>query len=81
MTPHPHRHLVAALAARLRGTQLYGKPLQQLGPGRRILDQLVNSLRTHTVVDGVVLGIADGSTNQPLRLSSGERVVDPRQWA
>lgn len=57
------RRLVAALACRVNGSRLYGKPLQQLGAGVTILDQIVAAIRTFPVVAETVLGISEGTPN------------------
>ena len=54
------RRLVAVLACRLAGTRLYGKPLQNLTPGKTILAHIVEYLRAEQAADEVVLAIADG---------------------
>lgn len=66
------RRLVAALAARLRSTRLYGKPLQPLAPGHSILREIVETMRTFDCIDDVVLGIADGPANEPLVVAAEE---------
>ncbi|MBA3656414.1 MAG: acylneuraminate cytidylyltransferase [Gemmatimonadaceae bacterium] len=60
------RRLVAAIACRNNGSRLYGKPLQNLDVKQnvRILDNLVNCIRTIPAVDEIVLGIAEGSHNE-----------------
>lgn len=60
------RKLVAAIACRVGGTRLYGKPLQNLDveSGVTILDQLILSLKACSQIDEIVLGIAEGSENQ-----------------
>lgn len=60
------RRLVAALACRLGGSRLYGKPLQPLDPkaGVTILDQIVANLRTHPVIEDIILGVSEGGENQ-----------------
>ena len=57
------RKLVAALACRNTGSRLYGKPLQNIGKERSILDELVNSIRQHKCVQEICLGISEGSAN------------------
>jgi spore coat polysaccharide biosynthesis protein SpsF len=59
------RSLVAALACRVGGTRLYGKPLQALAPGTTILDQLIAAIKSFDQFDAVVLGIAEGTENLP----------------
>lgn len=59
------RKLIAALACRNGGSRLYGKPLQNLDVENRVsvLQHMVDLLRTIDVVDGIVLGIAEGVGN------------------
>ncbi len=61
------RKLVAALACRAQGSRLYGKPLQNLDvdEGTTILDHMLDLIETIPVIQGVVLGIADGTANLP----------------
>ncbi len=60
------RRLVAAIACRNQGSRLYGKPLQNLDieNGVRILDNIINCLRTIPVIDDIVLGISHGVENE-----------------
>jgi spore coat polysaccharide biosynthesis protein SpsF len=60
-----NRRLVAALACRVGGSRLYGKPLQNLDAekGITILDHLVALFRTHDVIREIVLGISEGEEN------------------
>lgn len=59
------RRLVAALACRVGGSRLYGKPLQYLDVDRRltILEHVVAQLRTEPAIAAVVLGVAEGPEN------------------
>lgn len=59
------RRLVAALACRLEGTRLYGKPLQNLDIDRRlsILEHQVDLLSSVDAISETVLGIAEGRAN------------------
>jgi spore coat polysaccharide biosynthesis protein SpsF len=61
------RRLVAALACRINGSRLYGKPLQNLDVenGLTILDYQIAFLQTERIVDDIVLGVADGPANAP----------------
>ena len=59
------RRLIAALACRVEGTRLYGKPLQNLVPGKTILDQILDTVETLPFIDMPVLGIAEGIANRP----------------
>ena len=60
------RKLVATLACRNTGTRLFGKPLQNLDVKRNItiLDNIIRCLQSITVINEVVLGIADGVANE-----------------
>jgi spore coat polysaccharide biosynthesis protein SpsF len=60
------RKLVAALACRAEGSRLYGKPLQNLDVDRgiTILDHMVSLIQTIPVIEGIVLGVAVGATNE-----------------
>lgn len=59
------RKLAAALACRIAGRRLYGKPLQALDvdAGVSVLDQIIALLRAEPSIEDVVLGIADGADN------------------
>lgn len=59
------RKLVACLACRNQGTRLYGKPLQNLDVEKRlsVLEYMIASVRTYTMVDEIVLGISEGVEN------------------
>lgn len=57
------RKLVAALACRVNGKRLYGKPLQNLATDYSILDQIVAQLRTLPQIEEIVLGISEGVEN------------------
>src|SRR3990167_163304 len=63
------RCLVAAIACRNQGSRLYGKPLQNLDVenGIRILDNIVDCLKTIDCIDEIVLGISQGSENDIFR--------------
>jgi spore coat polysaccharide biosynthesis protein SpsF len=58
------RKLVAALACRVTGTRLYGKPVQNLVNGVTILDQLLATLDCLPEIESKVLGISEGVDNQ-----------------
>ncbi len=58
------RKLVAALACRVQGTRLYGKPVQNLVAGTTILDQILDTVQRLDGIDTAVLGIAEGIENQ-----------------
>ena len=59
------RRLVAALACRVQGKRLYGKPLQNLAPDRTILNQILDTMERLPAIETSVLGIAVGVENQP----------------
>lgn len=59
------RRLAAALACRVQGKRLYGKPLQNLAPDRTILSQILDTMERLPQIGISVLGIAEGSGNQP----------------
>lgn len=61
------RRLVAALACRAGGSRLYGKPLQMLDVDGRttVLEHMIGWIRTETVIDDIVLGVAEGPENEP----------------
>jgi spore coat polysaccharide biosynthesis protein SpsF len=63
------RRLVAAIACRNQGSRLYGKPIQNLDveKGVRILDNIVDCLRTLPCIDEIVLGISEGVENEVFR--------------
>jgi spore coat polysaccharide biosynthesis protein SpsF len=60
-----NRRLIAALACRNQGTRLYGKPLQNLhvDTGVRIIDNVIQCLKSIKSIDGIVLAISEGSEN------------------
>ncbi len=61
------RRLVAALACRVQGSRLYGKPLQNLDveAGVSILQHLVSLIQTIPEIETIVLGISEGAANGP----------------
>lgn len=61
------RQLVAALACRMQGSRLYGKPLQNLDieQGVTILDHIVSLIQTLPSIRAIVLGISEGAANLP----------------
>jgi len=58
------RKLVAALACRVQGTRLYGKPVQNLVPETMILDQILATIERLPQIVTPVLGISEGIANQ-----------------
>jgi len=69
------RRLVAILACRNQGSRLYGKPLQNLDVGRgiRILDNIIDCLRTIGCIEEIVLGISEGIENDVFKSIAGEK--------
>ena len=59
------RKLVAALACRVQGTRLYGKPLQNLAPNYTILDHIITCIKNISEIDEIILGISEGTENLP----------------
>lgn len=59
------RKLVAALACRVQGTRLYGKPLQNLEAGYTIIDHILRCIGETPEIAEAVLGISEGVENQP----------------
>ncbi len=59
------RRLSAALACRMQGSRLYGKPLQNLDTeqGVTILDHMVDLIQTIPSIHSIVLGISEGTAN------------------
>jgi len=59
------RKLVAALACRINGARLYGKPLQLLDVERgvSVLGHLIALLRTEPSIGEIVLGVSEGTAN------------------
>ena len=67
------RTLAAALACRINGTRLYGKPLQLLDIDRRIsvLEHMVAMLRTEPAIANIFLGISNGAANDVFQEMAG----------
>jgi spore coat polysaccharide biosynthesis protein SpsF len=61
------RRLTAALACRVQGSRLYGKPLQNLDveKGITILGHMVSLIQTLPSIQAIVLGISEGAANGP----------------
>lgn len=59
------RRLVAALACRINGTRLYGKPLQLLdvAGGLSVLGHIITMLGTEPAIAAMVLGVSAGPGN------------------
>jgi spore coat polysaccharide biosynthesis protein SpsF len=69
------RRLAAALACRVQGSRLYGKPLQNLTAGVTILDHILSAARAGGEIDEIVLGISEGVENLPFaELAHRQRV-------
>jgi spore coat polysaccharide biosynthesis protein SpsF len=60
------RRLVAALACRVGGSRLYGKPMQLLDVegGVAVLDHMIALLKTENAISEIVLGISEGPGNE-----------------
>lgn len=60
------RNLAAVLACRNKGSRLYGKPMQNLNveDNIKILDNIISCLKTISMVNNIVLAIAEGIENQ-----------------
>lgn len=60
------RCLVAAIACRNQGSRLYGKPIQNLDvdKGIRIIDNIVDCLKSIPCIDEIILGISEGIENE-----------------
>ena len=69
------RRLVAAIACRNQGARLYGKPLQNLDVEHsvRILDTIIDCLRTLPCIDEIVLGISEGVENEVFKRVAEEK--------
>ncbi|MEE9274539.1 MAG: acylneuraminate cytidylyltransferase, partial [bacterium] len=67
------RRLVAALACRVESARLYAKPLQRLGEGVAILDQILDALGRIPVISERVLGISSLEGNEPFAALAGRR--------
>jgi spore coat polysaccharide biosynthesis protein SpsF len=69
------RRLIAALACRVGGARLYGKPLQNLVGEQTILDQILATVDHLDAIDTAVLGISEGIENQPfVDVAKGHRI-------
>lgn len=69
------RRLVAAIACRNQGSRLYGKPIQNLDveKGVRIIDNIIECLRTQDCIDEIVLGISEGVENEVFKNIAKEK--------
>lgn len=70
-----NRRLVAAIACRNQGSRLYGKPIQNLDVenGTRIIDNIIDCLRTIDCIDEIVLGISEGVENDIYKIIAEEK--------
>lgn len=69
------RRLVAAIACRNQGSRLYGKPVQNLdvNQGVRIIDNIIDCLKTMDFIDEIVLGISEGVDNEVFKVIAEEK--------
>jgi spore coat polysaccharide biosynthesis protein SpsF len=69
------RRLVAAIACRNQGSRLYGKPIQNLDVENsiRIIDNIIDCLRTLHCIDEIVLGISEGVENEVFKCVAEEK--------
>jgi spore coat polysaccharide biosynthesis protein SpsF len=69
------RRLVAAIACRNQGSRLYGKPIQNLDVENsiRIIDNIIDCLRTLRCIDEIVLGISEGVENEVFKCVAEEK--------
>lgn len=69
------RRLVAAIACRNQGSRLYGKPIQNLdvNQGIRIIDNIIDCLKTLDIIDEIVLGISEGVENELFKTIADEK--------
>jgi spore coat polysaccharide biosynthesis protein SpsF len=70
------RLLAAALACRVQGTRLYGKPLQNLTPEYTILDHILTCIDACPEIETSVLGISEGIENTPFVETAKRHGVD-----
>lgn len=69
------RRLVAAIACRNQGSRLYGKPVQNLDAekGIRIIDNIIDCLRTIDCIDEITLGISEGVENDVFKIIAEQK--------
>ena len=69
------RLLVAAIACRNQGSRLYGKPIQNLDidKGTRIIDNIIDCLKTIHCIDEIILGISEGIENEVFKNIAEEK--------
>ncbi len=70
--------LVAAIACRNDGSRLFGKPLQNLDidKGVRIIDHIIDTLKTIDCIDEIILGISNGVENKIFITLAKEKGLD-----
>ncbi len=71
------RRLVAAIACRNQGSRLYGKPIQNLDidQGIRIIDNIIDCLKTIHCIDEIVLGVSEGVENEVFKYIANEKSI------
>ena len=72
------KKLIAALACRNKGSRLFGKPLQNLDidAGVRIIDHLIDTLKTIDCINEIILGISNGEENRIFITVAKEKGLD-----
>ena len=72
------KKLIAAIACRNQGSRLYGKPLQNLDQekGIRIIDNIIDNLKSIKCIDDIVFGISDGQENEIFKTISKEKKLN-----
>ena len=72
------KKLIAALACRNKGSRLFGKPLQNLDidTGVRIIDHLIDTLKTIDCINEIILGISNGEENRIFITVAKEKGLD-----
>jgi spore coat polysaccharide biosynthesis protein SpsF len=71
------RKLIAAIACRNQGSRLYGKPIQNLDVehGLRVIDNIVNCLKTIECIQEIVLGISEGVENEVFKVIAEQKGI------
>jgi spore coat polysaccharide biosynthesis protein SpsF len=69
------RKLVATIACRNQGSRLYGKPIQNLDvvSNIRIIDNIIDCLKTIECIDDIVLGISEGVENEVFKVIADQK--------
>ena len=72
------KKLIAALACRNKGSRLFGKTLQNLDidAGVRIIDHLIDTLKTIDCINEIILGISNGEENRIFITVAKEKGLD-----